>query len=317
LCTDCLDLWWNGPSTQHVKTLFADLWTYAETASAPVHLWRTGTVAACGVDTGTRVTASLREIVEDYRTRAVDYVPDVCHTCAVIFDIQAGREAGMDASEGRGWGHAYGSYASDHLHRFWSLDLAGGTTELTYCTPYRVPMFDEPRGTLDEFVDPEVPPCPVCLTATEEPGVPVPCTSEEACTPSTEAERDAVREKAQEVRQAAQEVMQERESSAASRMSGRIATSFIRVFREGADRKGVLTPEWGESSQKEADFLVRLYLDQYRAEIAAELEGHAEERDAIGDLAVMEGHHGGADRRAATCYRDAARRVRNWPTLGG
>jgi hypothetical protein len=315
LCTDCLDLWWNGPSTQHVKALFADLWTYAETASAPVHLWRTGTVAACGADTGTRVTAPLADIVEDYRTRAVKHLPDVCHTCAVIFDIQAGREEGMDASEGRGWGHAYGSYASDHLHRFWSLDLAGGTTELTYCTPYRVPMFDEVRGTLDEFVDPEVPPCPICLTATEEPGVVVPCTPEEVCTPSTEAERDAVREKAQEVRQAAQKAVQECESPTARELLNWTHELLGKMFEEGHVSQGEYNPS--NIFKVHISSYVTNFLNRYREEIATDLEGHADERDAVGDLAVMEGHHGGADRRAATCYRDAARRVRNWPTLEG
>src|SRR5688572_23084525 len=290
LCTDCLDLWWKGPDgrTLHLPEIrYANLWTFTRFMGVWSHLVDSGTIAACGTDTGTRVSAPLLEIAEDLRTRTSGDV-EVCYTCAVIWDTQAGRDAGMDASEGRQWGYAHDDH--ERVHRFWNLDLSGGTVELTHCAPYRMPMTSGTwtPGTLDEFVDPEVPPCPICLTTTEEPDVLV---TETPCVPSTQTEQDVVREKAQEVRNAAQKVVQERQSPVASRMRARIH----RIIDRGSLQNEL---------PHEAEFVVRHYLNHYREEIAQELEGHADERDALADLCELEGTGSGVpDRRAASCYR--------------
>lgn len=178
LCTACLDAWWNGPDSVHwarpthpVERRFTDEWVYPGDKSVSIHLTRTAGYAACGIELHTRITASMATVLEDYRLRKVK-VPGVCHTCAVIWDAQCARDAGMDASEGRGWGTVYGD--GFIVHRFWHLDVMGLDTpvELTHCTPHRAALITVQRGTLDEWVNPEPEICPVCLTTDYLPHMP-------------------------------------------------------------------------------------------------------------------------------------------------
>lgn len=313
LCNECLDLWWNGPGTRGVRapgTRFTDAWTYARLPTAWSHLVGSGTIAACGTDTGTRVSAPLLEIAEDLHTRTSGDV-NVCHPCAVIWDAQCARDAGRGEDEGHGWAGAYGD--GKYVHLFRPVDLTwGGTLYVTWCAPHRVPILGGQWASLDEWVDPVVPPCPTCLTATD---TPTPETPEDSDAASVAAYQAEVKEKAQAVCRAAQKAVQTRRSPAASQMNARIRNGLVKAYDTG-DRDVVPLGAAHEEYAEEASFIVHHYLNQYRAEIAAELEGHADERDAMGALMDAEDQNGAPDRRAATCYRDAARRVRLWPTLG-
>lgn len=165
LCTDCLDLWWNGPAHRRDR-MYEDLWSATTYGNGKLtsHLCAGGVYqTACGIGHDDFTPVPL---VQRNDTR-------VCHRCAVIWDTQQARRAGMDDSEERGWGAAYGD--GEKIHRFRNHDMQlGGTLEVTYCTPHRVPMLGHMRGTLDEYVDPVVDPCPVCLVATDEAEAEVP-----------------------------------------------------------------------------------------------------------------------------------------------
>lgn len=160
LCTDCLDLWWNGPADRRDR-MYEDLWsaTTYNNGRLMSHLCAGGVYrTACGTGHGDFTPVPLAQ-----RNDAV-----VCHDCAVIWDTQQARRAGMYARE---WGHAY-EEQNNMVHRF--REELNGTVRLTYCDPRRVPLLDEPTGSLDEYVDPIVDPCPVCLVATDEAEAEVP-----------------------------------------------------------------------------------------------------------------------------------------------
>lgn len=316
LCNECLDLWWNGPGTRGVRApgkRFTDAWAVHHNGDT-IHLTSesTRTQAACGEGRLYDWHNTLKNLV-DARSN-VGLSVDVCHPCAVIWDAQCARDEGMGEDEGRGWGYAEGDHS--RLHRFWCLDLSGGTAELSHCAPYLMPRINGNggSGTLDEWVDPVIPPCPTCLTATD---TPTPETPEDSDAASVAAYQAEVKEKAQAVCRAAQKAVQTRRSPAATWMVTAIRNSLLKAFDVDARMDEVSSRIEARAVYTEtASALIRHYLGQYRAEIATELDQHADERDAMGALMDAEDQNGAPDRRAATCYRDAARRVRLWPTLG-
>lgn len=278
LCTDCLDLWWNGPAHRRDR-MYEDLWTglMHVNGGALAHLWASNHRTACDSAQSDRAPVPMSQLPN----------ATVCHDCAVIWDTQQARRAGMDDSEGRGWGAAYGD--ADRVHRFRTVEL-DATVELTYCTPHRVPRIEGSRATLEEF-ERLTPACPVCLVATDEAEAEVP-------EPNTGTEA---------------EVPEERRSPVGVELQTYVHELLAKMLRDGSvSQTGEYRPT--DVFRVHVDSYLARFLMRYREEIATELRSVADQCEAIAELVELNGDDGAANRRNAVTYRDAALRVEKWPS---